>query len=174
MTYTHKQLVEIAYEWVIKNASCGVAFKELSCATPNGEIPDVIGFGNMHSVLVEVKISRPDFISDKKKPFRIKPEFGMGKERYYCCPEGVIKVEDLPAGWGLVVVNNIGKAKCIYKPKVPNPNYEGHFLTYYHKRNIEAEHALMYSALRRLHLRGRIDDIYIGLVPATPQENIYK
>lgn len=74
---THKKLVGIAYKWVLSNSSCGVAFKELVCAS-SPEIPDVIGFGSWgHSVLVEVKVSRSDFLSDKNKKFK-KPYYGHG------------------------------------------------------------------------------------------------
>lgn len=73
---THSELIEIGYRWLLKHTSCGVAFKELRAICPNGEIPDVIGFGGFgHSVLIEVKISRADFLADKKKIFRQFSEF---------------------------------------------------------------------------------------------------
>lgn len=153
----HSQLVEVAYLWVLKNTSCGIAFKELNTTASNGEFPDVIGFGRWcHSVLVECKVSRADFHADKKKPFRINPSYGMGSQRFFCCPTGLLKVEDLPQGWGLVYVNDQMRAKCVYSP------YKGNIseVNQGFKKNINAEHELMYSALRRLHLRGRIDEIY--------------
>jgi hypothetical protein len=42
---THKQLVDVAYRWVLNNTSCGVAFKELNSLSSR-ETPDVIGFGS--------------------------------------------------------------------------------------------------------------------------------
>lgn len=64
----HRKLVESAYKWVLKNCSCGVAFKELVTNACNGECPDVIGFGAWgHSVLIECKTSRQDFKADAKK-----------------------------------------------------------------------------------------------------------
>lgn len=156
--FTHADLVEIAYKWVMKNGSCGVAFKELVCYA-NGEIPDVIGFGQGHSVLIECKISRSDFLADANKPFRITPSFGMGKHRYYCCPSGLISVDELPEGWGLIYVDEKGKAKKIHYPKRQHHEYKMVW-HYEHARNIAAENALMYSALRRLQLRGRISEIY--------------
>lgn len=156
---THKQIVEIAYRWVLKNGSCGVAFKELSFAGW-GEIPDVMGFGNGHSLLIECKVSRSDFLADANKPFRKNPQFGMGKHRYYCTPANLIKISELPEGWGLIEVNEKGKARKVHIPKMSNPNYPEHQMHYYHNRNIEAELAMMYSALRRLQLRGRIEEIY--------------
>ncbi len=158
--YTHRELVEIAYKWVLKNASCGVAFKELYTGSTD-EIPDVIGFGSWgHSVLVEVKVSRSDFLCDKNKSFRKNPQLGMGTRRYYCCPSGLIKKEDLPEGWGLVYVNPKGKAVCVHRPTKPNPEFEGSMVWYNHEKNMRAEHGLMYSALRRLHIRGLIKEIY--------------
>lgn len=154
---SHDQLVESAYKWVLKRGSCGVAFKELHTNACNGEYPDVIGFGAWgHSVLIECKISRTDFYADKKKSFRQKPQMGMGTQRFYCCPTGLLKAEDLPEGWGLLYVNEKFKAECVYNPYNGRPDdcYEGF------EKNIKAEHGLMYSALRRLHLRGRIDEIY--------------
>src|ERR1700743_1391059 len=107
---THSELVQIAYRWVLKNGSCGVAFKELVTLGSN-EIPDVIGFGAWeHSVLIECKVSRSDFLADKHKSFRKEPHLGMGNQRFYCCPTGLIKVEELPEGWGLIYVNEKGKA----------------------------------------------------------------
>lgn len=132
-----------------------MALKELSSL--NDERPDVIGFGcSGHSVLIEVKISRSDFLADRKKFFRIYPDRGMGSQRFYCCPTGLIKIQDLPTGWGLIYVNEKGKAKCIHSPYKGNigEKLEGM------PKNIEAEHGIMYSALRRLHLRGRIEEIY--------------
>ena len=159
----HADLIPIAYKWVLKNASCGCAFKELNSIA--GEYADVIGFGSGgHSVLVEVKVSRSDFLDDKKKSFRIHPEQGMGTERYYCCPTGLINVSDLPKGWGLIYVFN-GKAKLVHRPmeeysfKAHDKTYTSK-RTYRHEKNIKAEHTLMYSALRRLHIKGHIECIY--------------
>lgn len=159
---THKDLVNIAYKWVLKNGSCGVAFRELNTIACNREYPDVIGFGSWTSVVIECKISRADFLSDKKKAFREKPHLGMGDYRYYCCVNGLIKKEELPEGWGLIYVNEKGRATCVHKAGIEKKNKYGHpvKILYQHKKNIRAEHQLMYSALRRLEIRGRIEEIY--------------
>lgn len=157
--FTHSELVKIAHRWVLKNASCGVAFKELVCLSTQ-EIPDVIGFGAWkHSVMVECKISRSDYLSDKKKPFRINAESGVGKWRFYCVPEGLIKKEELPNGWGLLYVSDNGKCRAYYNPYVGKREMQHPG----HPTNILAEMGIMYSALRRLHLRGRIEEIYDNL-----------
>jgi len=165
-TFTHSQLVEVAYKWLIKNRRCGVAFKELNTSCCNGEYPDAIGFTmGAHSVLVEVKVSRSDFLSDKKKSFRKNPNHGMGTNRFYMCPSELIQVKDLPPGWGLVWVDVKGKTKIIHDPITEYP-YESGGNKYVLKRsfvfekNIKAENELMYSALRRLHIKGHVNSIY--------------
>lgn len=109
-----------------------------------------------HSVLIEAKVSRSDFLADRRKPFRQTPEYGMGSQRFYICPKGMIKKEELPDGWGLIYVYPDGKAVKQYSPWSGNIAERAEPLP----KNILAEHGLMYSALRRLHIRGRIDEIY--------------
>lgn len=158
---THKDLVEVAYRWILKNASCGVAFKELK--TLSWEIPDVIGFGSSgHSAIIECKISRADFLCDKNKPFRINPALGMGSSRYYCCPKELIMPTDMPDGWGLIYVDEKGKAKLIHKPMEEYTNDCGttYKRPYRHDKDIKAEHGVMYSALRRLFIKGFVKHIY--------------
>jgi hypothetical protein len=155
---THKELVEAAYRWVLKRGGCGVAFKELNTVACNGEYPDVIGFGSWLSVLVECKVSQADFWADKKKSFRINPELGMGKYRYYCCAPGVIGIEKLPERWGLVHVIK-GRARCVFNPygqTLESNIFNNGFPIY----NREAEQQLMYSALRRLAIKGHLKHIY--------------
>jgi len=68
-------------------------------------MPDAIGWKKAcHSVLIECKVSRADFLADRDKPFRQKPENGVGCERYYLAPRGLIRTEELPAGWGLLEI----------------------------------------------------------------------
>lgn len=62
-------------------------------------------------MLVEVKVSRSDFLRDKHKPHR--HTGGLGDFRYYMCPEGMIKIEDLPDRWGLLWVNKRGHVKLM-------------------------------------------------------------
>src|SRR6201988_4817609 len=97
---THAQLVEKAVRW-LRGYRCGVVLSEQACVS--GEMPDAIGWKQAcHSVLVECKITRADFLADRAKPFRLKPEKGVGSERFYMAPPGLMKVEDLPPGWGLL------------------------------------------------------------------------
>jgi len=97
----HVLLVSKAIHWLRSHYRCGIILSEQYCAT--GEVPDVIAWkGFCKSVLVECKISRADFLVDRNKPFRHKPEEGMGSERFYLAPAGVIRSTDLPRHWGLL------------------------------------------------------------------------
>jgi hypothetical protein len=97
----HAQLVSRAVEWLRRRYKCGIILSEQSCAT--GEVPDVIAWkGFCKSVLVECKVSRADFLADAAKPFRGKPEEGMGSQRFYMAPAGMIRADELPKHWGLL------------------------------------------------------------------------
>jgi hypothetical protein len=99
-TVTHEKLVLLAVAW-LRRYRCGVVLSEQACVS--GEMPDAIGWKKAcHSVLVECKVSRADFLVDREKPFRQKPENGVGCERFYLAPRGLIRVEELRPGWGLL------------------------------------------------------------------------
>jgi len=156
MSINHKSLVDSAHKWVLKNASCGVAFKEVRAYTISGESPDVIGFGGWgRSVLVECKASLSDFYADKKKAFRKNPALGMGSYRYYCCPEGLINQNQLPEGWGLLYVNEKGKCRCVFNPYKGLPVNKG----FSDSKCLESEHRLMYSMLRRIEVMHGINTL---------------
>lgn len=101
---THTLLVRKAVEW-LRSYRCGVVLSEQACVS--GEMPDAIGWKRAcHSVLVECKISRADFLADRAKPFRKKPELGVGTERFYLAPRGLLSPDELPAGWGQLEYHN--------------------------------------------------------------------
>lgn len=89
----HADLVLRAARWLRNTRGCSVVFTEFACS--GGEIPDAIGWQYQHSILVECKTSRSDFMADKNKPWRRMPELGMGLERYFMVPEGIITPTDL-------------------------------------------------------------------------------
>ncbi len=83
----------------LRGYGCGVVLSEQGCVS--GEMPDAIGWKRAcHSVLVECKVTRADFLADRAKPFRLKPQQGVGCERFYLVPAGSIRREERPAGWG--------------------------------------------------------------------------
>lgn len=97
-------------------AGCPNAFSEVRSGSNGGEIVDAIGVKTAEGTetfVVEVKVSRNDFLSDKKKSFRQVTEKGMGNFRYYLCPDGLIELSELPKGWGLITVNSRGKITLV-------------------------------------------------------------
>lgn len=152
---THDYLVERAAKW-LKSFGCGIVFDDrFQARTESGERPDAIGFRHDVSVLIECKATRSDFLSDKRKKFRIDPQLGVGDWRFYLCPPGIIKVEDLPCGWGLLYChpNKIERVHGIPVNKVDlkEKPFTGNHVN---------EKKILYSALRRLEILGKFDEIY--------------
>lgn len=143
----HKELVEVGYKWLLKNGGCGVAFKELKSI--NQEIPDVIGFSSHYSYVIECKVSRTDFLKDKKKPHRA---IGMGDFRYFLCPAGLIKHDELPDKWGLIY--------CYPNGKILTVKRVAGIKAHQFDKDRFAEQRLMYTALRRLFIKGYFPSIY--------------
>ena len=113
---THALLVRNAVAW-LRRYRCGVVLSEQACIS--GEMPDAIGWKRAcHSVLVECKISRADFLADRAKPFRQKPELGVGCERFYLVPRGLVSPDELPQGWGLLEIHN----RCVEKLRTSRKN----------------------------------------------------
>ena len=93
---------------------CGVVLSEQACVS--GEMPDAIGWKRAnHSVLVECKVTRADFLADRAKPFRLKPEKGVGSERFYLTAPGLTKSGELPAAGDCWSCG--GGASRWYKPR---------------------------------------------------------
>lgn len=86
-----------------------------------GDNPDVWGYGGGESVVIEVKTSHADFLADRKKWCRgveaERMDMQSGKYKWYLCPKGIIKPEELPPKWGLLYWNG----KCIQRIVSPEP-----------------------------------------------------
>jgi hypothetical protein len=137
---THAKLVSRAVHW-LRRYRCGVVLSEQACVS--GEMPDAIGWKKAcHSVLVESKVSRADFLADRGKPFRLRPETGVGCERYYLAPRGLIGIEELPTGWGLLELS--GREIERVKASAKNLRSEAGF---------KSEMNLLLASLRRVELR---------------------
>ncbi len=124
MELTHANLTALAVKWLQRPASrngaeCRLAVSECRSGW-TGEIPDAIGWrasGHLDgSVVVEVKVSRSDFLADARKPHRNGDSVGLGNWRYYLCPEGIITPSDLPPKWGLLYANTRGHIKPVVGP----------------------------------------------------------
>lgn len=142
----------------LKNNGFTVSFDDrFKAATASGEQPDAIGFRNGVSCLVEVKVSRSDFLSDKNKRFRKDPSLGAGDWRFYMSPPEIIKQKDLPDGWGLLWVDK-GRVKKVFGwPSNAQWGICKPFIG-----NKEVELSIMYSALRRVQVAGFLDVVYGG------------
>ncbi len=82
-----------------------------------GESPDAFGFSSATTQLIEVKVSRSDFISDRYKHWRKHPAEGLGSHRSYMCPSGLILPKDLPDKWGLIWVGFTGEITVVVEPQ---------------------------------------------------------
>jgi hypothetical protein len=137
---THAQLVERAVRW-LRAYRCGVVLSEQACVS--GEMPDAIGWKQAcHSVLVECKVTRGDFLADRAKPFRQKPEKGVGSERFYLTPPALIRIDELPSGWGLLELRR-GRVE-IMKASLKNMRTAAGF---------RYEMNLLLASLRRVEVR---------------------
>lgn len=125
------------------------------------EEPDVLCFKNSRTTLYEIKVSRSDFLSDKKKDCRVKykterinryyhqikqskieyvakpiyieaPHLGL--QRYFVCPWGMIQENEV-GKWGLIW----HKGRRFYMQKRSKV----------FKRNVFAELSLMTHAIRK-------------------------
>ena len=133
----HSILVGIGVRWL--STKCSVVLYEFAASAQ--ENPDVIGWAaGAGSVVIECKLTRPDFLADAKKSVRKTPQVGMGQRRYYLCPPEVIQVKDLPPKWGLLWV---AKGQVVVKREA-----RGH-----PERNLLAEIRFLSSMLRRAQIR---------------------
>jgi hypothetical protein len=123
-TTQHAQLCQLAQRWLMRPQSagghgCGFAITE-GWGDGQGEHPDAIGWRRSPldggSILVEVKVSRPDFLADARKPHRAEPALGVGRYRYYLCPEGLIAPEELPPRWGLLYATGRRSVRAVLGP----------------------------------------------------------
>jgi len=133
---THASLVALGVRWLSRQSS--TVFYEFAAVVK--ESPDIIGWANGLSTLIECKAARADFLRDSKKTTRRNPKTGMGQRRYYLCPPEVIKLEDLPKKWGLLWAE---KGRVVVKKEARgNPD-----------RSLIAELRFLNSMLRRAQIR---------------------
>ena len=159
MNYTHSDLVNIAHRWALGPGGAAVAFKEL--VTQSWETPDVVGFGGtVSSLMIECKVSRADFLADRKKPFRMEPRLGVGTHRLYCAPEGLLRVEELPEKWALLSVGPNKKCTLAYARNLEWPQAKYLCSVYAQESSLNTERTIMLSALRRLQQVGAIEQLH--------------
>ena len=143
MPLTHDDLIAIGRRWLLKpwhnaaregHPACSLVLTDMTSS--GRETPDVIGWSPFCSVLIECKTSVNDFKADANKSFRCVPNQGVGTRRYYMAPKGLIAVDKLPEGWGLIEVHE-GKTRV----KRASSAFDA---------NLQAETAMLLSLIRRL------------------------
>lgn len=149
IAFMHADLVEIGRKWLMRpwrnaavygHGACPVVLTELSTTTGTSEIPDVLGFTSRESILIECKVSRADFRADARKAFRKNPADGVGRQRYYLAPQGVIPEEEIPEGWGLIEAGGNARTRVV--------RHTGIFTEY--RSDVEVQ--ILFSAIRRLKI----------------------
>ena len=134
---THEDLRKRAVRWLTTTKRCGVVISEMVSAC--SEIPDAIGWKYSRSIVVECKTSRSDWRADKDKP-HCRAGRGVGSLRYYLCPRGVLRPEDLEGSdYGLLAATE--NSIRVLKEATPR---EAH---------LSDEVTMLVSALRRIKAR---------------------
>lgn len=145
----HEALSDQGVKW-FKRQGFGVIAADLA-ALGCRERADVIAFRSQCSAIMEAKASRADFLSDAKKPER--KSGGIGLYRFYICPPGLIRPDDLPTGWGLLYGDG-KKIVEVVRPKGnvwpgPGTKFES-WAEFQHQNDPDAERSILYSISRRL------------------------
>lgn len=150
MNNTHDELCKIAVKMLKNTFGCDWAVTEL--VTQCQETPDAFGARECgeDTYLVEVKVSRSDFLADKKKAFRRKPKEGIGRFRYFMAPAGLISPHELPVRWGLIEVDSKGRPNIVAGKPPKNRRSDPEW--WHHERNSWGERAIANSLLRRIML----------------------
>lgn len=115
--FTHADIVRHAAQWLKSRSEIVLCER-----TGMWEIPDAIGLRLYGSILIECKVSRADFLRDKKKHSRQTNDVA-GNYRLYCAPRGMIVESDLPEGWGLLEVYPSGYTKLANKKYLESYKY---------------------------------------------------
>jgi hypothetical protein len=122
-----------------RGGGCSIIASEVVSSA--GDIPDAIGWQMGRSVMVECKASRADFLADARKPQR-RAGTGVGEQRYFLTPKGLLSKEDIPAGWGLLEVDG-KRAECVIRATRRELDLQGHV----------QEKLMLLSLVRRIRTR---------------------
>lgn len=135
---THDELIASAARWLRVARRHPVVLSDVRCSMIS-EQPDIIAWKNTgFSTVIEAKASRSDFVRDKHKSFRRNEERGMGYERYFYAPVGIVPASELPPGWGLLEPDAKGRVVLVVKSRS------------FTDRSERDERVLLVSAVRRV------------------------
>jgi hypothetical protein len=145
----HEKLCSKGVSWLKRNGF-GVASLNVWGAGSRERV-DCIGFRQQCSALIEVKVSRSDFIADMKKPER--QSGGVGTYRFYLAPAGLLGISDLPEKWGLIEASG-RSLKLVHGPKGNYwPSFENaqdsDWKGFAHSPCAESERSLLYAIARK-------------------------
>ena len=130
---THDEVADIGAK-KLRSMGYPISFSNMTSAT-HGEQPDALGMNAYaDSFLLEAKVSRSDFLSDKNKPWR-KDGCGIGMRRAYITPKGLLNISDIPYGWELWEVHGKNKPvvkviKGQVKKIIDHPHWSGKVASY--------------------------------------------
>lgn len=136
---THDDLVIRGVKWFKNNQNSEMRFPiilpEYKCYA--NSIPDVIGLNHHSTAVIECKVSRADYFADNNKGHR-HYRTQLGNYRYYLVPIGLINIDEVNEGWGLLYCHEhkitIEKESQYFPIDTTRPQ----------------EYQVMYSIIRRL------------------------
>ena len=136
---THDELIIRGVKWLKNNQISTMRFPiilyEYRCYA--NSTPDVIGLNHEKTVVIECKVSRSDYFTDQRKGHR-RYYSQLGNLRYYLCPAGLLKIDEVNNGWGLLYCH----------PHKITIEKESEYFTK-EKTRIQ-EYQVMYSIIRRV------------------------
>lgn len=138
----HRELCLLGAEYLRKLPFGGVKYVSVELVTQGWELADVWATTGFRSYLIEVKVSRSDFLRDARKEVRKNPNDGAGNFRYYLCPDSMVSKDEVPDNWGLLCERN----GVITIEKEANEQ----------EANNRAENAILCSIMRREGIKAQV------------------
>lgn len=146
----HEKQSRLAAKWAKKQGFPIVA-TNLGSGRSREKV-DLIAFRSSCSLMIESKVSRSDFLADKKKPERYLG--GVGTYRFYVTPLNMITKDDLPSGWGLLYVDGNKVIEVVRPQGNLWPSFEIDSVrdwdSFKHEVDPVAERSMLFSITRRL------------------------
>jgi hypothetical protein len=157
MNLSHAALVKVAAKWLRTRAKCQVIATEVVSGSSR-EIPDAIGWrlGGQHSIMIECKRTRGDFVADLRKGLDCADRTGL--QKYYMTPPGMLSPEECPDGWGLLETDGGTVVEIVPAPA--------------RTRNRRNEIGILYSLLLRQKGKSpKLGNATLALFPDAPANN---
>lgn len=117
----HELLSQSACAWALRYGFSSVA---MNTETAGGRgICDAVAVGvirgQKRSAVFESKVSRSDFFADRKKWHRrLFSTHPRVTDEWYVTPAGLVKVDELPEGWGLLEADEKGRLRVVKRATI--------------------------------------------------------